>query len=335
MADIQQVEQIKLVGLESRLGKKTIEWHNLGMRYGDRILFSNFEYNLQRNDRIGVLGNNGSGKSTLLNILSKTIEPTQGEVIWGETVKIGYFKQGNDDLDDSKVVIDYIREISDDLETAEGHFSAKQMLERFLFDSNLQYSKIGYLSGGERRRLYLLTILMKAPNILLFDEPTNDLDIQTLSILEDYLDDFNGAVIVVSHDRYFLDRVCDFLFVFEDQTVQRYVGGYSSYFESRQPKEKKKGDGAIQYSMQKKLQRATQPYLSSKDKKELETMESVIADLEEQVKAIDLEMNDCSDFEKINELSKQREELCELIEQKNERWMELMEIEEQIKQMRK
>ncbi len=233
--------------------------------------------------------------------------------------------------DNSKVVRDVIREVAGELKTSEGSLSAKQMLERFLFDSNLQYSKVGYLSGGEKRRLYLLKILMSAPNILLLDEPTNDLDIQTLNILEDYLDDFNGVVFTVSHDRYFLDRTCDYVFAFENGKINSYVGGYSDYYDQKQkesnaPKEK------INYTEYKKQQRANKPYLSSKDKKELEMMESVILALEAQLEEIDQEMNSISDYEKISELSKKRIQIEEEIEKKNERWMELLEIEEQIKQ---
>ena len=330
--DIQQVSNVDLIRLFSRLGKKIMNIENLGYWINDKWLFTNFTYTVKRNDRIGIVGDNGCGKSTLLNLLAKELEPSEGKVELGETVRIGYFKQGTDDLDDTMVVRDVIMEVSNDLKTLDGTMSAKMMLERFLFDARLQYSKVGLLSGGEKRRLYLLKVLMSAPNVLLLDEPTNDLDIQTLQILEDYLDSFNGIVITVSHDRYFLDRCCDTLFAFENGGIQQYIGGYSDYFEQKQKevvvKEK------VSYSEYKKQQRENKPYLSSKDKKELESMESVIMDLEQQIADIDVKMNTISDFNDISILSNQRSELEVLLEQKNERWMELLEIEEAIKNSR-
>lgn len=331
--DIKQVQKVELIQLSSRLGKKIIHIDDLSMSIEDKHLFSNFTYHVKRNDRIGIVGNNGCGKSTLLNLIAGVLKPTSGTIDIGETVKIGYFKQEVDDLDPNKVVKDVILEVSNDLKTNEGNLSAKTMLERFLFDSNLQYSKVGFLSGGEKRRLYLLKILMSAPNVLLLDEPTNDLDIQTLNILEDYLDNFNGVVLTVSHDRYFLDRTCDYVFAFENESIQYYVGGYSDYYDQKQkeieiPKEK------ISYTEMKKIQRQNKPYLSSKDKKELETMEETILNLEAQLESIDNEMNNTTDYSKISELSNKRNEIEELIEQKNERWMELLEIEEAIKNSR-
>lgn len=330
--DIQQVSNVDMIRLSSRLGKKIMNIENLGYWINDKWLFTNFSYTVKRNDRIGIVGDNGCGKSTLLNLLAKELEPSEGKVELGETVRIGYFKQGTDDLDDTMVVRDVIMEVSNDLKTLDGTMSAKMMLERFLFDARLQYSKVGLLSGGEKRRLYLLKILMSAPNVLLLDEPTNDLDIQTLQILEDYLDSFNGIVITVSHDRYFLDRCCDTLFAFEKGGIQQYIGGYSDYFEQKQKevvvKEK------VSYSEYKKQQRENKPYLSSKDKKELESMESVIMDLEQQITDIDAKMNDISDFTEISNLSNKRSELEVLLEQKNERWIELLEIEEAIKKSR-
>ena len=331
--NIKQQESVRMIQLSTRLGKKIMNIEHLSMNIEDKQLFSNFTYHVKRNDRIGIIGDNGCGKSTLLNLISKELKPTSGTIEIGDTVKIGYFKQGVDDLDNSKVVKDVISEVSNDLKTSEGNLSAKTMLERFLFDSNLQYSRVGYLSGGEKRRLYLLKILMSAPNVLLLDEPTNDLDIQTLNILEDYLDSFNGVVITVSHDRYFLDRTCDYVFAFENGNINYYVGGYSDYYEQKQkeiniPKEK------INYTEYKKQQRENKPYLSSKDKKELENMENVILELESKIEEIDTLMNTITDYEKIHELSIQRSKIEEEIELKNERWMELLEIEEQIKNSR-
>lgn len=324
-------ENINLVSLNSRLGKKTIELDDLEMSFGGKCLFSDFTYHFKQNDRIGILGINGSGKSTLLKIIAKEIQPTKGSVVYGETVKLGYFKQGNDDMNESMKVIDYIKEISDDLATNEGHFSAKQMLERFLFDAQLQYTAIGRLSGGERRRLYLLKILMQAPNVLLLDEPTNDLDIATLCVLEDYLDQFLGIVVSVSHDRYFLDRVCDSLFVFENENLRRHIGGYSTYITLENNKTKERKDGAIRYAIQKQQQKHDQLFMSSKEKKELAEMEDLIASLELKIQQIDDEMNvNQDDFTKINELSVEREKLADTLNKKSERWLELLDKEEQI-----
>ena len=334
--DIKSRDNVKMVNVESRLGKKTIEWESLGMTFKDKTLFHDFSYTMKRNDRIGILGENGCGKSTLLNIIAKALKPTSGTLVYGETVKIGYFKQGCEAMDENKKVIDYIREVSDDVATTEGNFSAKVMLERFLFDSRLQYAKISQLSGGERRRLYLLKTLMQAPNILLFDEPTNDLDIETLAILEDYLDTFNGAIIVVSHDRYFLDRICDSMFVFEEGNVHSEIGGYSVYLENRVSISKEKKEGASLYAQQKKEAKENSLFMSSKEKKELETMEEVLLTLEEKIALLDQKMGlEGLEFEVLAKLSKERENCALELENKNERWMELLEKEEKIKSNKK
>lgn len=327
--DIQIINQVELITTTSRLGKKTIEISGLSMSYDNHILFDNFSYLFKRTDRIGILGANGCGKSTLLKIIAKELQPTSGEVIHGDTIKIGYFKQMNDGLDENMRVIDYIKQTSNDLKTLEGSFSAKQMCERFLFDSSLQHTYISRLSGGEKRRLYLLNILMQAPNVLLFDEPTNDLDISTLAILEDYLDSFNGIVITVSHDRYFLDRICDGLFVFKNKQITYCNGGYSNYIDISEKQSKSKSDGAMRYKEQKQLQKQNQIRLSSKEKQELESMETVILELEQQIESINEQMNEHqSDFNKLTELSNQRDDLNEQLEAKNERWLELLEIQE-------
>lgn len=327
IVDIQTVNQVELVNTATRLGKKTIELDNISMHYDKHILFNNFSYRFKRTDRIGILGVNGCGKSTLLKIIAKELEPTNGQVIHGDTIKIGYFKQMSDGLDNNMRVIDYIKQTSDDLKTLEGNFTAKQMCERFLFDSSLQHTYISRLSGGEKRRLYLLNILMQAPNVLLLDEPTNDLDISTLAILEDYLDSYNGIVITVSHDRYFLDRICDGLFVFKNQQITYCNGGYSSYIDINEKQVKNKSDGALKYKEQKRQQNANR--LTFKEKKELEEMENTILDLEQQIETINNQMNEFqSDYNKLTQLSNQRDQLNEQLEAKNERWLELLEKQE-------
>lgn len=328
--DIQTVNKVEMLSVASRLGKKTIELKNISAGFNDFILFNNFSYLFKRTDRIGIIGSNGCGKSTLLKIIAKQLKPKSGEVIYGDTVKIGYFKQTNDDLDENMRVIDYIKKTSDNLQTLEGTFSAKQMCERFLFDSSLQHTYISRLSGGEKRRLYLLNILMQAPNILLFDEPTNDLDITTLAILEDYLDSFNGIVITVSHDRYFLDRICDGLFVFKDKQITYCNGGYSSYLDTSETTVKNKSDGALRYKEQKMLQKQNQIKLTSKEKRELETIETDILNLEKQIEVTNEKMNEYpDDYNKLMELSKIRDNLANELEAKNERWLELLEKQEQ------
>ena len=331
IADIETVNQVEMINIASRLGRKTIELVDLQMRYENNILFDHFSYLFNPNTRIGILGNNGCGKSTLLKIIAKELPPTHGEVIHGQTVKIGFFKQMSDDLDESLTVIDYIKKTSNYLQTSEGSFSAKQMCERFLFDTTLQHTQISRLSGGEKRRLYLLNILMQAPNVLLLDEPTNDLDITTLTILEDYLDSFNGLVITVSHDRYFLDRVCDGLFVFKNQQITYHNGGYSSYIDLKEEnKVKEKSDGAKRYQEQKQKQRETRVRLTSKEQKELETMEDTILDLENQINELNQQMSLYqNDYDKLVEISDLASKLNSELEAKNERWLELLEKQEQ------
>ena len=222
--------KLELSSVSTRLGKKTVEISNISKSFGERQVIRNFEHIILRDSRIGIVGKNGCGKSTLLNIISGRMQPDTGSVAFGDTVKLGYFSQDSAEMDLSLRVIDYIKGIAGTIETPEGTFTASQMLEKFLFSPDLQWNTISRLSGGERRRLYLLSILMEAPNILLLDEPTNDLDIQTLTIFEDYLENFKGAVIAVSHDRFFLDKVVDTIFEFEgDGTIRKCLGSYSEY----------------------------------------------------------------------------------------------------------
>jgi len=316
--DIDTINNVEMIKVSSRLGKKTIEINNISMKY-DQTLFENFSYLLKRHDRIGILGSNGCGKSTLLNIISGEIKPISGSIDYGETVRIGYFKQGVEDMDPSLRVIDYIKETNHFLITDEGQLSAKQMCEKFLFDTNKQYTPISRLSGGEKRRLYLLKILMTAPNVLLLDEPTNDLDIETLAILEDYLDHFEGIIITVSHDRYFLDRICDRLFVFKNHMIECINGGYSQYIDTREKKIK-----AVKTVTPMKKKRKK---LSYNEIKELETLENQLPLIEQEITELEEKMN-TTDFTQLQEYTLKRDELCQKLETNSERYIELLEKQE-------
>lgn len=322
-ADLPVTQNLEMIDTASRLGQKTIELHGISHRF-DHLLFQPFDYLFQRNERVGIVGINGSGKSTLLHIIAGQIQPTSGEVEYGETIRIGYFKQGHEDMDDNQRVIDYIQEEARYLKTRQREFSAKQMCEKFLFDKELQYTPIGRLSGGEKRRLYLLKVLMGAPNVLLLDEPTNDLDITTLQILEDYLDSFQGIIITVSHDRYFLDRLCDTLFVFSHQQIQVHNGGYSDYIITSNQTSSNKPKSSTKKPMRERKVRLT--YL---EKKELESLEADIPALEQKLQQLDEQLNQVTDFHDIQELSNQRNALENEIETKSIRWLELLEKEEQ------
>lgn len=322
-ADLPVTQNLEMIDTASRLGQKTIELHGISHRF-DHLLFQPFDYLFQRNERVGIVGINGSGKSTLLHIIAGQIQPTSGEVEYGETIRIGYFKQGHENMDDNQRVIDYIQEEARYLKTRQGEFSAKQMCEKFLFDKELQYTPIGRLSGGEKRRLYLLKVLMGAPNVLLLDEPTNDLDITTLQILEDYLDSFQGIIITVSHDRYFLDRLCDTLFVFSHQQIQVHNGGYSDYIITSNQTSSNKPKSSTKKTMRERKVRLT--YL---EKKELESLEADIPALEQKLQQLDEQLNQVTDFHDIQELSNQRNALENEIETKSIRWLELLEKEEQ------
>lgn len=322
-ADLPVTQNLEMIDTASRLGQKTIELHGISHRF-DHLLFQPFDYLFQRNERVGIVGINGSGKSTLLHIIAGQIQPTSGEVEYGETIRIGYFKQGHEDMGDNQRVIDYIQEEARYLKTRQGEFSAKQMCEKFLFDKELQYTPIGRLSGGEKRRLYLLKVLMGAPNVLLLDEPTNDLDITTLQILEDYLDSFQGIIITVSHDRYFLDRLCDTLFVFSHQQIQVHNGGYSDYIITSNQTSSNKPKSSTKKPMRERKVRLT--YL---EKKELESLEADIPALEQKLQQLDEQLNQVTDFHDIQELSNQRNALENEIETKSIRWLELLEKEEQ------
>lgn len=324
--------EIEIKSASSRLGRKTIEAKAIGKKYSDKILFKDFNYIVLKNDRIGIVGENGAGKTTLIKMLSKNIEPDFGTVEVGETVKIGVFSQEYEIKDTSIKVIDFIRDIAEYVETSDGKLSASQMLETFLFDAEAQYSLVSKLSGGERRRLMLLSVLMSAPNILFLDEPTNDLDTQTLAILENYIDDFNGAVICVSHDRYFLDKCCNRIFAIENRKIKQYEGGYTDYIE-RKEKESKKNDFTQTSEKQVKTWDKGERKLkmSYKEQKEYETIEQKIEELENKISEIDdLFIKNGTDYVKLNELAKEKEKIEEDLIKTMERWEYLNELAEKI-----
>lgn len=312
----------------TRLGKKVIELQGIHKSFQERKLIQDFSQLIIPGDRIGIIGPNGSGKSTLLNIMAKRIIPDGGEVVIGETVKIGYYTQGDEELDGDMRVVDYIKEVAEVIHTTDGDvITAEQMLERFLFPRYEQYNYIRKLSGGERRRLYLLKILMEEPNVLFLDEPTNDLDTQTLSVLEEYLDHFPGVVITVSHDRYFLDRVVEKLLVFEGKgTISPFFGNYSEYKESQQPVEKK-----IQKQAETQPKPKQKKKLSYMEQREWESIEDEIATLEEKVTELEQGIVEAgSDSEKVQKLFAEQQKVEAELETKMERWEELSLLVEEL-----
>ena len=335
---------VEMNSLTSRLGRTTVEVSHLNKSYGDKVLLRDFTYIFLKNDRIGIIGPNGSGKSTLMKMIAGLVQPDSGETVIGQTVRMGYFSQDNEEMDDSLKVIDYIKNVAEYVKTPDGMVSASQMLEQFLFPSSMQYTLIGKLSGGEKRRLCLLHILMGAPNVLLLDEPTNDLDIRTLTILEDYLDHFQGIVIAVSHDRYFLDRVVRRIFAFEgDGAVKQYEGGYTDYqaaLEERgqgQEESTAAKAGAEDQSQPNRKNwkegqpRETKLKFTYKEQREWETIEETIAALEEEVAELEGGiLQAASDYSRLNRLMQEKEEKEAQLEEKMERWMYLNELAEQI-----
>lgn len=330
--------------VSSRMGKKTIELYNVSKSYGENKLISDFTFTFLKGDRVGILGPNGSGKTTLMKIITDRVQPDSGHVEIGETIKIGYYAQEAEAMDPEQKVIDYIKDTAEIIRTEDGYITASQMLEKFLFEGSLQYQKIAKLSGGEKRRLYLAKVLMEAPNVLILDEPTNDLDISTLCILEDFLDSFQGIVIAVSHDRYFLDRVVRRMLTFEENgEIKLYNGSYTEYFlMKRESDSQKEGenvsggnrsyDGALQYKLQKQENKKLK--FTYNEQKEYETIEDDIAALEEKIASLATEISDPrngTDFVKLNSLSKEKEEAEKLLDEKLERYVYLEDLAERIK----
>ena len=360
-------KKVQFASASTRMGRTTIEIENLYKSYGDKQLIADFSYIFLKNDRIGIVGHNGCGKSTLMKMIMGIEQPDQGRIVIGQTIRIGYFSQENEYMDESMKLIEYVRERAEYVKTADGVITASQMLERFLFPRHVHYTRIEKLSGGEKRRLYLLRVLMDAPNVLILDEPTNDLDIQTMTILEDYLDSFDGIVIAVSHDRYFLDRVTRRIFAFEENgRLVQYEGGYTDYEKSVKAKQEMEensgreesgrkdknlsngaaaagadnGNTASDQASVKKTgdgrTHAVKLRFSYKEAKEYETIEDDISKMEERIAVIDREMAaKASDYSALNQLMEEKEQLeADLIE-KMDRWEYLEELAAQIREAEK
>ena len=324
---------LELSARSSRLGKKTIELRHVTKAFDGRTVLRDFDCMLLRDDRIGIVGANGSGKSTLLNLIAGDLIPDGGEIEVGETVRVGYFRQEVPDMDGDTRVIDYVKAIGNRIETPEGMLTASQLLEQFLFPAEEQWSPIGKLSGGEKRRLYLLSVLAAAPNVLLLDEPTNDLDLQTLAALEDYLDSFPGAVVTVSHDRYFLDRVARRVFAVEgDGTVKGYPGGYTEYLEARRAEEAERAPRPA--APEKKADRPAGPKklkFSYNEQREFETIDADIATLEAQLAQVQADQAaQATDYVALQALQEKQAELEAALEQKMDRWVYLNDLAERI-----
>ena len=330
----------------ARMGRKTIELHHISKHYGEKVLIDDFDYIVLKNQRLGIIGPNGCGKSTLIKIIAGLIEPDAGSVEIGETIKLGYFAQEVPDMDTDQRVIDYIKDVAEYLPTKDGKISASQMLERFLFTPEMQYAPVSKLSGGEKKRLYLLKVIFTGANVYLFDELSNDIDIQTLTILEDFLNSFPGIVITVSHDRYFLDNVVDRIFAFDGEGhLQQYEGGYTDYLETKQKREAEKTEEkstGIQKAGDKKEEsakitkdwkqgRPVKLKFSYKEQREFETIDEDIAALEEKIVAYESDiLANATDPGKLNELMKEKERTEQELEQKMDRWVYLNDLAEKI-----
>ncbi|MDD6690308.1 MAG: ABC-F family ATP-binding cassette domain-containing protein [Lachnospiraceae bacterium] len=336
----EEERQVEIASLPSRIGGKTIELDNVSKSYGDRVLFRDFSYTFLKKDRIGIIGPNGCGKSTLIKVILGLVKPDTGTVSIGQTIRFGYFSQENEALDETDRVIDSIRNVAEYIRTPEGLISASEMANRFLFSPEMQYTPVAKLSGGEKRRLYLLRVLMENPNVLILDEPTNDLDIQTLQILEDYLDHFGGIILTVSHDRYFLDRVVTRIFAFQDDgTLWQSEGGYEAYREhllAAGLDEEGKSAGAEKPERPKATEPAPEEpkkktKLSYKDQREYDALEPEIDALEQQSQALEEDIAAASsDYGKLKDLCARKEQVDADLEAKMERFLELQDLVDQI-----
>lgn len=332
-------QRVEMDSVETRMGKKTIELHHVSKSFGEKKVVDDFTYIILRNQRLGIIGPNGCGKSTLMKMIAGILKPDAGEIEWGDTIKIGYFAQEVPDMDRNLRVIDYIREVAEYIPTKDGKISASMMLERFLFDSAMQYTPVEKLSGGEKRRLYLLKVLMEAPNVLILDEPSNDIDIPTLTILEDYLDSFSGIVVAVSHDRYFLDNMADRIFAFEGEGhLVQYEGGYTDYLEARErkmsdmPEEESsliKKDKSSKNDW--KQNRKEKLKFTFKEQREFETIDEDIEKLEERMASLEEEMmKNATNSGKLREIVEEKEEAEKALEEKMDRWVYLNDLAERI-----
>lgn len=339
-------QTVEMESVETRMGKKTLELHHIKKSYGDKVIVEDFDYIVLKNQRLGIIGPNGCGKSTLMKIIAGVIMPDSGEVEIGETIKIGYFAQEEVDMNPEQRVIDYIRDVAEYIPTRDGRISASQLLERFLFDAAMQYTPIGRLSGGEKRRLYLLQILSQGNNVILLDEPTNNLDIPTLTILEDFLESFSGIVITVSHDRYFLDNVVDRIFAFEGSGhLTQYEGGYTDYLETKE-KILTDSDGEEngkrnqqEKGLANKDWKASHPAklkFSYKEQQEFQTIDDDIASLETQIEEIEECITaNATNSARLSELTGQKEQIEKELDEKMERWVYLNNLAEEIEQQKK
>lgn len=337
IAGPQEEQKLALGSTSSRLGRRIIECENIGKSMGGKQLLRDFTYTILRDERMAVVGENGCGKTTFLRMLAGQLAPDEGTINIGETVKIGFFTQEFPQVDPHMRLIDFMRDIAEYVETPDGRFSASQMLEQFLFPSDVQYTPVERLSGGEKRRLYLASLLMASPNVLLLDEPTNDLDIATLEILEDYLATFKGAVIVVSHDRYFLDRIAQRLFAFEkDAHLVQYVCSFSDYLDAQRAQESEKDEKEEKSAVMPRRTKERELRMSYKEQKDYETIDARMEQLQAELERLDGEIEkNASDFVKLTELTQKREQTQKELDEAEERWLYLTDLAERIEAQKK